>query len=492
MDQKTQDQPLQVPLRPLPTVFKKITQKWENYPLQAKLASARQNLEQLYQKFSSLADPSIFKELDRFAAILEDEFIRHRSISHLTKLAYSIALIRRKLSQEIALLPLKDHYDIRLMPFSLHFTFGSKPVLGILAHAYLRDKYEAFDEEHILLCLRKSISEAQLVKGSVYTFQSSKNGIKTLYFEIDKKSGLPFSSEEIHRLTKLLRQEIKFCVEQLVPRIFMTRNEEEVLRSILTLSREIHSPSDIPQVMILFDHQTSQEAIFTVILVRICQRQEPTISHRFASIQGSFTYFPERCQIVRYLQKVPIEANVFRISLPKGTSLLRADLSLNFYLARQKISSLLVDAIGEFRDYNGGIILKQRERLTLFMESFPDISLQNPDLLESFFYSLSPIEIQGTLPLTSFNTLFQLFLEALRFNITKSSDYFYKFIQNTDELFLMVRIPDKTVKETLDKLFSSQPQVVTSVIHLQQTDFLGYLIIAESAQACTVLQEAVA
>ncbi|HVW99957.1 MAG TPA: hypothetical protein VHA52_05940, partial [Candidatus Babeliaceae bacterium] len=189
---------------------------WERLSCQTKLALARQYLERLYKRFPHLASPSIFKELDRIAANLEDDFIQQRSIEHLAKLAYSIALIRKKLSQEITLVPLKGHYDIRLIPSSLHFTFGSKSVLGILAHVYLKDKYEAFDEENILLAIRKSVSEAQLVKGSVYVVRGGKNTVKTLYFEIDKKSGLPFSLEEIKRLQGLLRQEIKFCIEQLV------------------------------------------------------------------------------------------------------------------------------------------------------------------------------------------------------------------------------------------------------------------------------------
>lgn len=74
------------------------------------------------------------------------------------------------------------------MPFSLQFAFGSKPVLGVLAHVHLKSKYEALDEEHILLRIRTFISEAQLVKGSVYGFLAHKSNIKTLYFEVDKKA----------------------------------------------------------------------------------------------------------------------------------------------------------------------------------------------------------------------------------------------------------------------------------------------------------------
>ncbi len=453
----------------------------EDVTYEIKLSLAKSILKKIHQKLPHRVDSSIFKELERIAAILETEFINQRSPEFLAKIAYSIFFIRKKIDREIALRPMKDHYDVHVFPSSLHFIFGSKPVLGILSHVCLKDKYEAFDEEHVLLAIRKFISEAQLVKNSVYGFQPPKSMIKTLYFEIEKKSGLPFSIEEIKRLKSALKQEIQFCIEQLTSCIFMARNEEEILRNILTLSQEIDHPSDLPQVMILFDEQTPKEAIFTVILIRV-NRGLKALSELFLNIQmGDFTFSSERCQIVRYLaQNYPIEANVFKIHLPKDASLLRADLSLNFYLTREKVSSFIVKAIGEFRDFNGGIILKQREGLASFMEAFPDISYQNPDLLENFFYSLSPIESQATLPLVSLKTLFESFLEALRPDITKPSDYFFNFRQVEDQLFLIIRIPDPNFKESLEQLFSSlnlaQGQAVTSTLCLHNTTFFSYII----------------
>lgn len=467
--------------KPLHHVLEDVFSGVKNRSVQAKLVVVKQEIEKLYQKFNNIPDLAVFKELDRVAAILEDEFILHRSTKHLAKLVFFITQIRKRLSQEITFLSLKNHYDIRLIPVSLRFTFGSKSVLGVLAHGYLKDKYQTFDEEHILLVIRKSIAEAQLIKDSIYAFQTSKSGIKTLYFEIDKKSGLPFSSEEIKQLKGLLKQEIKFCVEQLVPHIFMTRNEEEVLRNILTLNREIRRAKDLPQVMIFFDQQTSQEALFTIILVRICHKKMPSITECFSRIQGHFVYSSDRCQIVRYLANaLPVEANVFRIALSKDASLLRADLSLNFYLARQKIGDLLTEAIGEFRDFNGGIILKQREGLICLMETFPKLSLGNPDLLESFFYSLSPIEAQAILPSATLRYFFGLFSQAIEARVTKPSDYCLKCAYHNDQLFLMIRLPDESFKETVNELLThlqlTRTQVITSVMTLENSWFLGYLL----------------
>ena len=457
---------------------KSLSQQLEQLSCRTKLTLAKQQLEKLCFKFPRLVGNLGFKELDRIAAILDDDFVQQRGMLHLCKLAYSIAIMRKNLSQEALFLSSRRYYDVRIMPFSLHFTFGSKPILGILTHAYLSDKYEAFDEEHILLKIRKHISEAQLVKGSVYAFQLPKNGIKTLYFEVDKKSGLPFSPDEIKRLKTFLVQEIELCVEKLVPRIFMTRNEEEVLKNILTLSREVRRPSDSPEVMILLDQQTSQEAVFTIIVVQPHHKKTPDISEQFAKLQGSFSFFLERSQVVRYLKKkYPIKACVFRIHLPKDPSILRSDLSINFYLARQKICSLLAQVIGNFRDFNGGIILKQRETLSSFMEDFPELSSQNTDLLETFFHSISPIEAQTFLSKASLAILFDLFLKAQNFNLIKPSDYFLQFHQTEDELFVMIRLSDKNPKASLDQIFSPlQSRTITTTLSLQNSHFLGYLL----------------
>lgn len=62
--------------------------------------------------------------------------------------------------------------------------------------------------------------------------------------------------------------------------------------------------------------------------------------------------------------------------------------------ARNQICELLTKMIGPFRDYNGGIILKQGENLEQFKRLFHD---HPSDLIENFFYGLTPIEIQASI-----------------------------------------------------------------------------------------------
>lgn len=462
------------------SVIERVDEK-ELLPYDEKCLLAKDFLERLIAKFSRAIDKAVFKELDRIFANLESPFILQRSSAHLAKLAYSIYFIRRKLSRDMAAFPFRDYFDLRVFSSSLQFTFGSKPVLSILTHAQLKDKYEVFDEEQILFLIRTAMPEAQLVKDSTYTFQASKNSVKTLYFEINKKSGLPFTRQEIRLLKDLLKRKVRFSIEKLVPRVFMIRNEEEILKNILILSREIHFRSDPPQVMILLDQQNHQEVLFTVILVRLLGKEDAHIRECFSRASPGIEFLLDRCQIVRYLRKkYPLEASVFRIKLAKSASLLRSDKSLNFYLARQKVSRILAEVIGEFRDYNGGIIIKQREALSSFIESFQELSLKEPDLLENFYYSLSPIEMQATLPLESLKAFFALFLEAREFNVTKPSDAFLKFQTLQKQLFVLIRTPDEAIKGEIDAILSeynTTRKVVTFHVSAQNTYLLGYLLV---------------
>ncbi|MCB1116914.1 MAG: hypothetical protein KDK71_10645, partial [Chlamydiia bacterium] len=195
---------------------------------EVKSAQIKSDLEKITQKFSQKADKGILKEWDRLMLSLEPKFIYQRNVAHLVKLSYSIYFIRKKLARNLTLFPFKDHFDVRIFSSSLSFPFGFKPTLSLLTHAYLKNKYELFDEEQIFCMIKKHLPDVELVKDSVYTIHLAQKGIKTLYFEVSKTSGLPFYPSEINTLQTLLKQEIRFSVEELTPRLFMVRNEEEI------------------------------------------------------------------------------------------------------------------------------------------------------------------------------------------------------------------------------------------------------------------------
>lgn len=453
-----------------------------------KIALTHQDFIKLLQKRSHLFDGEIFTEMSRFLALSQEEFRSQRPYRHLTRLVTSLYLVRKNLRRAIVSFPEKRHLVMRFIHTTLEFPFGRKPVLGLLIGVSLLDKHEFFEEKHIVLAAQKFVPDVREVKGSFYTYQNPQDTIKTLYLELEKADGSNFSLREMHQLKDNLSDELKGRIERLIPPLFMIRNEEEVMKNILILSQELRRVSDIPQLMISFDQQSKMELIFTVLLVRVLKEDVASIQERLQTLHPEIEFSSERQQIVGHVRKkYPKEANVFRLKLPKTSTLLRTDSSVNFYLARQKVVSVLTEALGEIRDYNGGMILKQGELFAQFTHFFTAQPHVSQDLLEDFFYSLTPIEMQATLSLDCLKTFFSLFLEGMRENLVRRENHCLKTALDGTRLFIVVRAGDPSLKEDITRCLSSMTvphsSIISASLDFQGTSCLGYIYDAPSEEA---------
>jgi hypothetical protein len=307
------------------------------------------------------------------------------------------------------------------------------------------DKYELFDEENLCLAFQKQFPDIRLVKESLYQHTSQNKNLKTYYFEIEKKDGSNFSLHEQNLLKYNVEERVRNSVLKLSPSTFMKRNEEETYKSILVLSNEITSLEDLPQATINLDEQTDKEIIFQVVLV------QPAPFHNF-SLKGRFVecaFVPKRVTTVRHLDNHPIQAHVFALHLTRNSAYLRSDGSLDFNLARQKVSSLLQAAIGYFRDYNGGLLLKQQEHLEKFKAAFPET---DQDLLEKFFYSITPLEKQSTLHLETLFLFYKFFLDNQKAKLQKKNDFIWTHSEISENTFLFLKGNDISLSDTLSSL----------------------------------------
>lgn len=476
----------------LPTLAKEITavshsSHYAKYFLEAKALASdakapliHQELIRVIQKFPHLFDRTIFEEMSRFLALSEREFMQGRSQRHITKLLCAHHVIRKSLAREVARFPEERHLQLRIAQTRLHFAFGTKPVLGLILGICLLDKYEFFEEKHVLLAVQKLIPNAQAVKGSFYAYQGPQEMIRKIYLEIEKRDGSSFSLQERKVLKQFLANELKASVEKVMPAVFMMRNEEEIMKNILLLSQEVKYSSDLPQVMISLEQQSATDFLFVITLVRVLRENSDSLEKLFqnAKIEAEFT--SERVQIVGYLRKkYPKEANVFSLKIAKLPEFLRADSSLNFYMARQKVIEMLHRALGEVRDYNGGMILRQVEQFSEFKQVFAYVSMRYPDLLENFFYSISPIEMQATLPLEQLQTLFRLFLESIETPLTKRESYCLKIEQKTSNVFVLIRAREASFKEAvvrqLNLLEIFPKSLVSTSVEVEGSHCMGYI-----------------
>lgn len=423
-----------------------------------KAAIVQNKLIRLLQKFPHDIDESIFEDIDRFFVLASKEFLHHRNANHITRLIASIYIFRKRIFRSITHGADPYHFELRLIPTGLAFPFCTKPVLGcVIGIGQLKER-EILEERHILFAIQKIFPSVDYGKGSCYYYEQKEEKIKCFYLELEKQDNTPFTLEEREKLVRELKGQLTRCIEKLVPSVFMVRNEEEVLRNILMLRKEISSVNDLPQIMISLDHQTKTDIVFTVLWVMV--RKFGTLSLR-DTIQTRFKQYPlicERAQVVGFLRKKhPIEAYVLQLSIPRDPSFLRSDLSLNFYLAREKAVSILNDIFGSFRDYNGGIIFKQSEMLSQLKKEFESQQKAHLELIDNFFYSISPIEKQATLPYASLKILLDFFFRGIRVELKDRLDYFMEARQEGSSIFIILKFNEASLKEQLALILDSFP-----------------------------------
>ncbi len=400
-------------------------------------------------RFPKHEDPSIFQDLFLFYLLAGKKYLDHRHPHHLFRQVLAIYLMQKKVLRSSTFANSR-YLEVKWISTSLLFPFASKPVIGCLVGFNILDRYELFDEENVLLVLQKYFPYLRLVKESSYFHTSQNKNLKIFYFEIEKKDGSFFSLQEQSILKNSLEQKIRNSIQKLSPTIFMQRNEEEIYKNILILSQQIQTVKDLPQATIAFDQQTGEEIIFLVTLVYV----SPSFNFSLEDQFGECSFASERLLTVKYLGEHPIEAHIFRIHLPKMPSLLRSDGSIDFYSSRQKAAAFITTAIGEFRDYNGGILIKQQELLHCLKESFREIDKNDPELIETFFYALTPLEKQVLLPPKILIALFSLYLENR--NEKGIEGYSLKVWEEEGRAFFVLRGNNSSLREVISEFLQME------------------------------------
>lgn len=170
--------------------------------------------------------------------------------------------------------------------------------------------------------------------------------------------------------------------------IFMPTNEEELMRNLIVLANQIQYVGDLPQVSIRYEKQTDHDLTFTVIIAQLLKKKKGSLQDCLHSSQIRMDV--DEIRIAGYLkQKYAKEVAIVRITLDKK-AFFRADFSVDLILARQKIVRELTFCLGPFRDFNGGMILKQDESFRFLRQEFATLSKEKELLLQNYFYSIKP------------------------------------------------------------------------------------------------------
>lgn len=374
----------------------------------AKTALLQEYIIALMKRRPHYFDYDLLTEMQHFLIICRDEFKMQRNCLQLTRIVSLHYLFRQWIKKGYIESPEKRYLFLKIFRVK-----QQRPTLGIVIGVnFFKDK-EVLEKKHVLSSIQNYIPAAQVRPNSFFSNRREHEHCCTLYMEIEKEGEEPFKSEEIALLKQNLANDLKDRISHLMHPVFMPRNEEEIMRNILSLSSEIKFMRDIPQVCINFDEQTHSSLFFNVIVVRVMIPGTLSIEEIFKGDEKRVEYIHDRTKTVGYLRKKYIkEATVFRLKIMKD-QFLREDQSIDLYKARQQISLELLRVLGDFRDFNGGMISKQNESFEILKTSIQEEGKCNELLLENFFYSLTPVVMRTVIAPHILKELFLLILQTI-------------------------------------------------------------------------------
>lgn len=450
-----------------------------------KTAMIQEKITSLIQSRSQDFDKGIFSQMQQFLVTCTEEFKQKRDYHHISRIISNLYSLRKVLSRNVESIPSKRHLQLKLFKTKLSSSKegGGHFVLGVLVSLNFLREHEVFDVLHLASAIQTFLPSVQVVNHSPFVDRDSTQKIQTIYLEIEKESGEDFSFDEIHRLKAGLPEQIKGHIEQLAHPIFMPRNEEEVLRNILALSYQLRFVGDLPQVVLSFDEQKEDKLYFTVIVVRVLRDGDQTLQEIFEQTKTSLAYVPDRVRRVGHLRrKYYKEATVFRTCVA-DQKFLREDYSIDTYEAREYILSELTRVLGEVRDYNGGMIHKQKQLLDTLKQAVRRQAQAHSVVLEDFFFSLSPIEMRTTLEIEPLKQFFLLFLQARKMETKQVR-------QDGKKAMVVTPVGSFSEKERFFRkvriLGFAMHQLVFFELKCEEGSFIGFLLFSEEKekQAC--------
>lgn len=438
------------------------------------LPKINEMLKVLVEKRANLSGTAL-EEMHKINSLFKDHFTAIRDLSYVSKIINLYQLIGESIEKKIEKFPKKRFIHIKILKAKL---IEPKNHLAILISFNLLTDDERFEKKHLLKSVVTILPDVEYVKESIIE-NRNKNFIKTIYLEVAKKEKKPFLKEEVKRLKESIVQEIEDRIENVINPIFMPYKKNIIEKNSKLLAKQLKYINDIPQVIITYDKQRTHEIIFTVILVRLLKKDSISIKKHFLNANTLLNYIPiEKSQIGILRKRYPKEVNVFKVSLEKS-SFYRKNFSLNLQQARYFVSKELKKIIGNFRDYNGGMMGQQKDALDALKRYLPFFGIEKELFLENFFYSIKPVVMQSILDPNILKNLFLLFLKISSFQL-KKDEFVLSTISMQKYLIIAIGSSSNSLRENLlskiEKLGLTPSDLTHSYIERKKIFCIGYIL----------------
>ncbi len=470
------------------TVYDQMHQFLLNLSEDEKVERVKKTIANLVNSRPQDFDRNIFNEMTAFTTHFSNHFATIRDPRHISRVIAFHYLFKRSLLMAVKTTPNKRHLSFKIMKAQLT---GSDPVVAILTGMNLLRETERFDKKHLMGAIQSCLPQAIAV-GDSFIVDRREEKIRIFYLEIQKPDQQPFNLAEIRLLQQELPTLLKRQVENVVHPIFMPRNEEEVLRNIVLLSKQIKFLRDLPHLTIHYEKQTDSEISFLIVLVRLLRENDLPFKDLLKNTESGLRIAVDEVRSAGSLKRrYSKEAVIFRVILDKS-SFFRKDYSLDLKRARQKVGTELRQLLGEFRDYNGGMIHKQDEALEQLRKIIGPSESDHEILLENFFYSLRPGIMQTVHPPETIKKLFNLLLEALGEDLSLKG-FNLKVASEGKYFFAMIAAAAPTFKEEVQtavaKLKIASYDLTSTFLHVQEFATIGYIYRTDEPEKRSQLQQ---
>lgn len=400
-------------------------------------------VKKLFLKAEILNSPTplqgVSEETVRLCLALPPQFTTLRSVSHLVQLAHAHHRLHNpKYAQG-------QRCVFRIVPALLRFPFGTKTTLGLVIALRGLSEYERFDHRHVLRACQSSLPSLELVPHSFYSFRYPNDRALALYVEVEKQDGSALAAEELDLLKRTLGIKLAASVEQMVSRIEIPQNEEDVLRNFLLLSQRKLGYKNYPKVIIQYYEQTNQVLDFHATCVRTTRGKTQTFLPLKKLPPNIVKFSLLRASIIDSAGgKAPRkEGALFTIQCLKEP-FLRGDRSIDFLRAREAVVNCIEQSFGKIYDFNGSLIYQQHQVIESLVPLLSEEEAQDLSIAEDLFFSLSPSLMKNLLGPEHVLTIFRQFL-ALRKETSKQ----IIIEEYAKELFIGFILPENFTKEEI-------------------------------------------
>src|SRR3990167_873089 len=185
----------------------------------------------------------------------------------------------------------------------------------------------------------------------------------------------------------------------------------------------------------------------------------------------------ERIKTIGKLRKKYLkEAMVLKVSVPL-IHFLREDHTVDLYRARDHILTELKGALGEVRDFNGGMISKQNEAFDRFQALFS--KNENRLLLENFFHATFPVERRSLIDPKELKHLYLLFLKKFDSEPVVEKQIEYSIKKKNDSLYVLIEFLNfslyQKVFDSIQQLHISPLELLILQLQVDERQFLGFI-----------------